>query len=102
MIKKERGNNLKRFLKAQRLEYQKYLGVLAEDFGSKLRLVAESLAGIQQQLTSVRDMVAQNTEDIEKIKLELLQRGEPQLVRRSEFTSLQHRLVKLERLIQRK
>lgn len=96
------GSNLKKLLKEQRQEYQKYLGVLAEDFGSQLKLVAESLVGIQKQLTAVRDMVAQNTEDIEKIKMELTQRGEPQLVRRSEFTLLQHRLAKLERLVQRK
>jgi len=60
---------LKEILKRQRDEYQRYLGVLAENFESQIKLIAESLYGVQEQLIAIRDMVAKNTEDIEVIKI---------------------------------
>ena len=63
---------LKEILKSQREEYQQYLGVLAENFGSQLKLVIESLKGTQDQLVALREMVAQNTEDIMKIQDQLI------------------------------
>ena len=58
---------LKDILKSQQEEFQRYLGVLAENFGFQLKLVIESLKGTQDQLVALRQMVAQNTEDIMKI-----------------------------------
>ena len=55
---------LEDILKSQREEYQRYLGVLAENFESQLKLVIKSLKGTQDQLVALRQMVAQNTEDI--------------------------------------
>ena len=63
---------LKEILKDQREEFQRYLGVLAENFGSQLKLVIESLKGTQDQLIALRQMVAQNTEDIIKIQAQLV------------------------------
>lgn len=61
---------LKQILSEQRDEYQRYLSVLTESFESQVKIIAESLTGIQQQLVS-RNIVAKNTEDIEVIKMEL-------------------------------
>ncbi|MDP1629450.1 MAG: hypothetical protein Q8L57_02405 [bacterium] len=58
-------------LKEQREEYQRYLGVVAENFESQVKLVAESVTGIQEQLIALRKMVARNTEDIIKIQVHL-------------------------------
>jgi len=44
---------LKGILKSQREEYQQYLGVLAENFESQLKLVVESLKGTQDQLVAL-------------------------------------------------
>ena len=63
---------LEDILKNQREEYQRYLGVLAENFGSQLKLVIESLRGVQEQLVALRQMVAKNTEDIIKIQVQLV------------------------------
>jgi len=63
---------LEDILKSQREEYQRYLGVLAENFESQLKLVIESLKGTQDQLIALRQMVAQNTEDIMKIQVQLV------------------------------
>jgi len=66
------GKQLKDILKSQREEFQRYLGVLAENFGSQLKLVIESLKGTQDQLVALREMVAKNTEDIIKIQVQLV------------------------------
>jgi len=63
---------LEDILKNQREEYQRYLGVLAENFGSQLKLVIESLRGVQEQLVALRQMVAKNTEDIIKIQVQFV------------------------------
>jgi len=44
---------LKEILKKQREDYQRYLGVLGESFESQVKLVVESLSGIQDQLISL-------------------------------------------------
>ena len=51
---------LKEILISQREEYQRYLGVLAENFGSQLKLVIESLKGTQDQLG--KNSALQNTQ----------------------------------------
>src|SRR3990172_4850025 len=90
---------LQQILTGQREEYQRYLGVVAEDFKSHVKLIAESLAGTQEQLTAIRDMVAKNTEDIEIIKMELsIMRSDlKEKVGRDEFGVLEVRVAKLER-----
>lgn len=90
---------LENLLKEQREEYQRYLGVLAEDFGSKLKLLAESVSGVQKQLISLRDMVAKNTEDIEIIKMDigLIKHDLKRRVDIEDFASLEKRVVLLER-----
>lgn len=100
-------------LNEQRTEYQRYLGVLAEDFKSQIKLIAESVSGIQEQLIALRDMVVKNTEDIEMIKINMLQtnkdieimKGDIGLIKNSlkkkvdveEFAFLEQRVAALER-----
>ena len=62
----------KNILEDQRKEYQNYLGVVAEDFKSQVKLLVESVSGIQEQLIALREMVAQNTKDMEIIKVEMM------------------------------
>ncbi len=92
--------NLKSILSDQREEYQRYLGVLTESFGSQVKLVAESTIGIQQQLASIRDMVAKNTEDIEEMKMDLhiIRHDLKEKVGRDEFVVLENRVAKLEKV----
>jgi two-component sensor histidine kinase len=54
----------------QREEFQRHTGALAEEFASQTKTLAEISLGIQGQLRAIRDMVAQNTEDIVAIKSE--------------------------------
>lgn len=91
--------NLKKILIGQREEYQRYLGVLQENFQSQVKLVAESVMGIQQQLTSIREMVAKNTEDLEMMKMDLhVMRGDlKEKVGRDEFVILESRVARLEK-----
>ena len=60
---------LKKVLTEQREDYQRYLGVLVENFESQVKIVAESVSGIQDQLITIRDMVVKNTENIGIIKI---------------------------------
>lgn len=55
---------LERILKEQREEYQRFVGVIFEDFKSGLQLIAQSVEGLQKQLSDLREMVARNAEDI--------------------------------------
>ena len=94
---------LKEILKRQRDEYQRYLGVLAENFESQIKLIAESLYGVQEQLIAIRDMVAKNTEDIEVIKMDIsiIRNDLKDKVDRDEFVALEKRLHLLEKKLQR-
>ena len=80
------------------VETQRHFDVVAEDMSSKIQLVAESVSGIQEQLISVRDMVAKNTEDIEVIKMDT--ESIKQMLRRKvdmeEFEMLEKRVGALE------
>lgn len=95
--------SLKSILKDQREEYQRYLGVVAEDFTTHVKLIAESLAGVQKQLIDLRDMVARNTEDIDMMKLDLhiIKDDLKERIDRKEFKTLEHRLAVLERKFSR-
>ena len=102
--------NLKNILVEQREEYQRHLGVLeenhqrhlgviAESFESQVKLVAETTIGIQQQLVTIRDLVAKNTEDIEEMKMDLhiIRQDLKEKVGRDEFVLLEQRITKLEK-----
>jgi len=95
--------NLKEILKGQREEYQRYLGVVTEDFQSKVKLVAESVMGIQEQLSAICDMVAKNTEDIEVIKMNLhiIKDDLKEKISREEFKIFEKRLELLEKKLQK-
>jgi archaellum component FlaC len=41
---------------------------MVEEFTSQVKLLAESVSGIQEQLVALREMVAKNTEDIKTLK----------------------------------
>ena len=90
---------LENILKEQREEYQRYSGVLAENSESQLKLVVESLMGIQKQLISLREMVAKNTEDIEIIKMDIhiIKDDLKQKVGREELIVLEKRVAILEK-----
>ena len=91
--------NLKGILKEQREEYQRYIGTLSEDFQSQVKLIAESLSGIQKQLVAIRDMVAKNTEDIEIIKMDIqfIKQELKHKVDLDEFEALEKRVLILEK-----
>ena len=90
---------LKEVLDSQRKEYQNYLGTLSESFESQVKIVAESLSGIQGQLNAVKEMVAKSAEDIEVIKMDIqfIKQGLKRKVDLDEFESLEKRVAFLER-----
>jgi len=90
---------LKEILISQREEYQQYLGVLAENFESQLKLVIESLKGTQDQLVALREMVAKNTEDFEIIKMDLhiIKDDLTEKISREEFKIIEKRIDLLEK-----
>jgi chromosome segregation ATPase len=106
--------DIAKILKEQREEYQRYLGMAVEDFGSQIKVVAETLTGImatlvkmqgqiatmQEQIASLYEMVAKNTEDIEMIKMEvqLMRRDLKQKADRDEVLLLENRVAKLEKI----
>ena len=94
---------LKGILKSQREEYQQYLGVLAENFESQLKLVIESLKGTQDQLVALREMVAKNTEDLEIIKMDLhiIKDDLTEKISREEFKIIEKRIDLLEKRFQK-
>ncbi|OIO46907.1 MAG: hypothetical protein COY09_01705 [Candidatus Portnoybacteria bacterium CG_4_10_14_0_2_um_filter_39_11] len=83
--------------------FQRYLGVVAEDFASKFNLLAESIAGVQEQLIAIRDMVAKNTEDIEIIKMDIsfMKHELKRKVDQDEFGVLEKRVLLLEKKLAR-
>lgn len=97
---------LKKILIEQRKEYQIYLGTLSEDFEAQIKLIAESSIGMQRQLEAIRDMVAQNTEDIEITKINMgVMKDDLQIIKQNlkrkvdteEFETLEKRVLFLEK-----
>lgn len=90
-------------IQEQREEYQRYLGTATEGFESKIQLVAESVFGIQGQLTAIREMVAKNTEDIEIMKMDLhiVKNELKEKVSRDEFKIFERRLELVEKKLQK-
>jgi hypothetical protein len=97
------GKELKDILEGQRKEYQKYLGVLTENFDSKLRLVVDSLTGVQEQLIALREMVAKNTEDIEIMKMDLhiIKDDLIEKISRADFKIMEKRIDLIEKRLQK-
>ena len=58
----------KKVLEGMEEKFQRHIGILAEDFSSQLKGVADSVSGANQRLDVVMEMVAKNTEDIDGIK----------------------------------
>ena len=94
---------LEDILKSQREEYQRYLGVLAENFESQLKLVIKSLKGTQDQLIALREMVAKNTEDIEIMRMDLhiIKDDLIEKISREEFKIIEKRVDLLEKKFQK-
>jgi len=93
-------------LKKEREEFQRYLGVIAEDFKSQVQLVAESISDINRRLAAIEEMVAKNTEDIEVIKMRLtaiendiaaMKQNARHKVNIEEFENLERRVMFLEK-----
>ena len=72
--------------------------MLGDNFSSQVKLVAESLSGIQNQLVAIREMVAKNTGDIEMMKMDLhlIKHDLKRKVGYDEFAILERRVVMLE------
>ena len=97
-------SELETILAKQRKEYQRYLGVVSESFESQVKLIAESVGGVQEQLTSIRDLVAKNTEDLEMMKTELhiIRQDLKVKIDRDEFVVLENRVARLEKTSSRR
>ncbi len=96
---KTSGLNIEKILQNQRKEYQRYLGTFSENIESQVRLITETMGGVQQQLTAIRDMVARNTEDVEEMKIELrvVRNDVKRQASRDEYSLLENRVAKLEK-----
>ncbi len=55
----------------QREEYQRFLGVMKEDFDSKVQLIGEQYSDINTKLASHSEMIGALTEDVQDIKATL-------------------------------
>lgn len=109
--------NLNKVLKEQREEYQRYLGVLAEDFGSQVGLVVEQydgikndivdiktdIMGIKQTLDSHTEMIGSIATDVEIIKsdAEFIKNSLKKKVDVDEFAFLEKRVALLEKKFQK-
>lgn len=96
-------NHIDKRLVEQEERFERYIGVVSEEFQSQMKLVAESVGGVHQQLVALRDMVAKNTEDIEVMKMDLhiIKDDLKERVDRKEFKTLEHRLALVERKMSR-
>ncbi|MBI3588932.1 MAG: hypothetical protein HY093_00755 [Candidatus Liptonbacteria bacterium] len=109
---------LEQILTKQAQDFQRYLGVAIESFESQVKLIAESMVGMERQLTAIKDMVARNTEDIEEMKINIRINTEDisevkenvSIIRsdlkvktaHDEFALLERRVVKLEKTVSHK
>ncbi|OGZ32553.1 MAG: hypothetical protein A3H02_00220 [Candidatus Niyogibacteria bacterium RIFCSPLOWO2_12_FULL_41_13] len=96
---------LKSFIKKQSEETRRHFDIVAEDLRSDMKLLAESVGGIQEQLVILREMVAKNTEDIVMIKMnmEIIKNSLRKKVDFEEFEILTKRVALLEsKIINRK
>ena len=61
-------SQIKTILEDQRMEYQRYIGVVVEGLQGSVKLIVDSLGDLQKQTTDLREMAAKNTGDIHIIK----------------------------------
>jgi hypothetical protein len=89
---------LKEILKEQREEYQRYSSIVIEEFTSQIKLLAESVSGIQKQLIALREMVSKNTKNIEIMKIDIafIKNGLKKKIDIEEFEALERRIAILE------
>ena len=94
---------LKEILENQREEYQDYLGGVAEDFKSQVKLIAEQHGSIIEILNSHTEMIAAVKEDIEimKLDIEFIKNSLKKKVDIEEFFALEKRVLLLEKKISR-
>ncbi len=88
---------------SQTSEIKRYLGVLHEDYSSKLDLVVEQFGGINKKLDSHTEMTGRIAEDVEIIKndIEFLKGGMKKKVDYEEFQALEKRTSLLESKVRR-
>jgi hypothetical protein len=103
--------NLEKILKEQREDYQRYLGVLAEDFESKTDLIAEQYLDIKktldfhtETLDSHTEMIGKLTVDMEIVKtdIEFMKNSLKRKVDLEEFEALEKRVLRLEKFLTQK
>ena len=63
---------LGKILREQREEYQRHLDVIAEDFKSQTKLIAESISAQQEQLSALREIAAKNAESIVDLQTQII------------------------------
>lgn len=82
----------------QREEFQRYLGILKEDFDSKVTLIAEQYTSIKETLASHTEMIGSTKEDIEIMKVDIafIKGGLKKKVDAEEFEMLENRVALLE------
>ncbi len=90
-------------LRKQREEYQRYLGATAEEFALQVKMVAEILSDVKEQLQELKDLSTQNTEDLGVIKMEagIIRSDLKEKVSRDEFKVLEKRVISVERKLQK-
>ena len=91
-------HKLKDILTEQRTEYQRFLGVMKEDFDSKVQLIAEQYNIIDGKLSSHAEMVGALMEDVQIIKsdVQFLKGALKKKVDYEEFEALVQRVSLLE------
>ncbi len=95
----DQGSRFNHALKQQGEEFQNYVGAIGERTNSDIRLLAEAVGTIQENVVELREMVAKNTDDIDFMKMELsiIRNDLKEKVSREEFAVLEARVAKLER-----
>ena len=90
--------NIKNILEDYKEKTKRHFNIVAEDFVSQTKIIAESLSDIQKQLIGIREMIAKNTENIEIIKIDIqfIKQELKQKVDRDEFAVLEKRVSLLE------
>ncbi len=110
-------DNLKKFIReemeTQRIEYERYMGVLSEDFKSGLGTIIDMARGtsddvksLKIQSDSIQEMVAKNTEDIVEMKADIVEIKTDIVVMKSDIKSIrsntanhEERITALERVV---
>lgn len=92
------SKRIKEILTEQREEYQRYIGVLKEDFDSNIQLIGEQHSDIKTALDSHSEMFGSLLEDVQIIKtdVQFLKSALKKKVDYEEFAALEKRVALLE------